>query len=53
MKQSPPQEVSALLPAWSGGDELALVRLIPIVYEELHRVHFFAKLWLPKELKQE
>ena len=44
MKQSPPQEVSALLRSWSGGDESALARLMPIVYEELHRLaHSYMK----------
>ena len=44
MKQSPPQEISALLRAWSGGDESALDRLVPIVYEELHRLaHSYMK----------
>ena len=44
MKQSPPQEISALLRAWSGGDESALARLMPIVYEELHRLaHSYMK----------
>lgn len=38
MNQSPRQEFSALLRAWSSGDESALNRLIPIVYEELHRL---------------
>ena len=31
------QEVTVLLRAWSGGDEGALDRLVPIVYSELHR----------------
>jgi RNA polymerase sigma-70 factor, ECF subfamily len=31
-------EVSTLLQAWSGGDETALARLTPMVYEELRRV---------------
>jgi len=44
VKQSPPQEISALLRAWSGGDESALDRLVPIVYEELHRLaHSYMK----------
>ena len=30
--------VTALLLAWSGGDESALERLIPIVHDELHRI---------------
>jgi len=36
--QSSPQEISALLRAWSAGDEAALDRLIPLVHEELHRL---------------
>ena len=32
------QEVTELLQAWSGGDKLALDRLIPLVYDELHRL---------------
>ena len=44
VKQSPPQEISALLRAWSGGDESALARLMPIVYEELRRLaHSYMK----------
>jgi RNA polymerase sigma factor (TIGR02999 family) len=31
-------EVTQLLQAWSGGDEHALERLTPLVYEQLHRV---------------
>jgi RNA polymerase sigma factor (TIGR02999 family) len=31
-------DVTALLLAWSGGDESALDRLIPIVHNELHRI---------------
>jgi len=34
---TPPQGVTALLQAWGGGDAAALERLVPIVYEELHR----------------
>ena len=38
MPQPSPHEVSQLLRAWSSGDEAALQRLIPLVYEELHRI---------------
>jgi RNA polymerase sigma factor (TIGR02999 family) len=38
MPQTSPHEVSQLLRAWSTGDEGALQRLIPLVYEELHRI---------------
>ena len=31
-------EITQLLHAWRGGDELALERLTPVVYEELHRM---------------
>ena len=33
-----PKEVSLLLLAWSDGDETALEELVPLVYEELHRL---------------
>ena len=33
-----PHDVTRLLQAWQGGDSLALERLIPIVYDELHRL---------------
>lgn len=33
-----PDEVTRLLRRWSDGDESALDRLIPLVYDELHRV---------------
>jgi RNA polymerase sigma-70 factor (ECF subfamily) len=33
-----PQEVSQLLRAWSHGDRDALDQLVPIVYDELHRM---------------
>jgi DNA-directed RNA polymerase specialized sigma24 family protein len=31
-------DISALLRAWSDGDQSALERLTPIVYDELHRL---------------
>ncbi len=34
----PSHEVTQLLQAWSGGDRAALDRLIPLVYEELHKL---------------
>ena len=37
-KTSPHGEVSALLQAWSAGDQAALDKLTPIVYRELHRL---------------
>ena len=33
-----PQEVTALLIAWGNGDEQALEALMPLVYQELHRL---------------
>ena len=38
-------EVTQLLRAWSGGDEQALEKLTPLVYEELHRRarHYMAR----------
>ena len=33
-----PNDMSMLLRAWSGGDQSALDRLTPIVYDELHRL---------------
>ena len=38
MRGSPPQELSSLLRAWSNGDESALNELMPLVYDELHRL---------------
>jgi len=35
--QASAHEVTQLLRAWSGGDEAALEKLTPLVYEELHR----------------
>jgi RNA polymerase sigma factor (TIGR02999 family) len=32
------QEISLLLRAWRGGDQAALDQLIPLVYDELHRL---------------
>jgi RNA polymerase sigma factor (TIGR02999 family) len=33
-----PEEVTQLLLAWSDGDQAALDKLVPLVYEELHRL---------------
>ena len=38
MALASPEEVTELLLAWSNGEEEALNRLIPIVYDELHRI---------------
>src|ERR1700688_500905 len=37
MSESPDHEVTSLLQAWSAGDEQALDKLAPIVYQELNR----------------
>ncbi|RPI17967.1 MAG: sigma-70 family RNA polymerase sigma factor [Acidobacteria bacterium] len=37
MERSSPHEVSLLLRACSGGDKAALDKLMPVVYDELHR----------------
>src|SRR5580698_10836846 len=36
--QSGEEDVTAFLQAWSGGDQNALDRMIPLVYRELHRL---------------
>ena len=38
MAGAPSHEVTQLLKAWSSGDRAALDRLIPLVYDELHRL---------------
>jgi RNA polymerase sigma factor (TIGR02999 family) len=38
MAETLSHEVTQLLQAWSGGDRAALDRLIPLVYDELHRL---------------
>ncbi len=38
MRGSPPQDLSSLLRAWSSGDESALDKLMPLVYDELRRL---------------
>ncbi len=38
MRANVPQEVTQLLQAWCRGDQGALDRLIPLVYDELHRL---------------
>jgi RNA polymerase sigma-70 factor, ECF subfamily len=38
MSTQPPPEITRLLQAWCHGDEAALDRLIPLVYNELHRL---------------
>jgi RNA polymerase sigma factor (TIGR02999 family) len=35
---TPQHEVTGLLQAWSAGDKQALKQLLPLVYEELHRI---------------
>lgn len=48
MPQPTPPEVSQLLRAWSSGDEAALQQLVPLVYEELHRI---ARRYMRRERK--
>src|SRR5689334_6913567 len=36
--EAPVGQISGLLRAWSGGDQSALDRLVPIVYDVLHRL---------------
>jgi RNA polymerase sigma-70 factor, ECF subfamily len=38
MTKPPPKEVTQLLVDWSGGDQAAFDKLVPLVYEELHRL---------------
>jgi RNA polymerase sigma factor (TIGR02999 family) len=38
MAEPPPDEVSQLLRAWNNGDQAALSRLMPLVYDELRRM---------------
>lgn len=38
MSRPSPHEVTGLLVAWGGGDESALERLMPLVYDELRRL---------------
>lgn len=38
MTRPPPHEVTRLLLAWSDGDQAALEKLVPLVYDELHRL---------------
>lgn len=43
-RESAAEEVSALLRAWTDGDQYTLARLTPIVYDELHRLaHYYLK----------
>ena len=37
MQAQPAQDVTAILRAWTGGDERAIDRLLPVLYEELRR----------------
>jgi RNA polymerase sigma factor (TIGR02999 family) len=38
MAESSPNRITKLLAAWSDGDETACEKLVPLVYEELHRL---------------
>jgi RNA polymerase sigma-70 factor (ECF subfamily) len=43
-RETAPDDVSALLRAWTDGDQHALARLTPLVYDELHRLaHYYLK----------
>lgn len=46
MTTTSPPNVTQLLQAWSGGDESALEKLIPLVHDELHRL---AKRYIGRE----
>lgn len=46
MSRPSPHEVTGLLVAWGGGDESALERLMPLVYDELRRL---AHLYMSRE----
>ena len=46
MTQASAEQVTGLLLAWSGGDQAALEKLIPLVYAELHRL---AKRYMRRE----
>ena len=46
MTQASREEVTGLLRAWSGGDQAALDKLMPLVYAELHRL---AKRYMGRE----
>jgi len=45
MTEASSSDITLLLHAWRGGDQLALQRLTPMVYEELHRMarHYMAR----------
>jgi RNA polymerase sigma factor (TIGR02999 family) len=38
MTGEPPRDISGLIAAWGEGDELALDRLLPLIYPELRRI---------------
>jgi ECF sigma factor len=38
MAEPPPNQITQLLVAWSKGDECAHEKLVPLVYEQLHRL---------------
>ena len=53
MSDSSPQEITQLLLAWRHGDQTALDQLMPLVYEELHRLaHHFMDHERPGHLLQ-
>jgi RNA polymerase sigma factor (TIGR02999 family) len=46
MNSAPSAEITGLLKAWTGGDQLALERLTPLVYDELRKL---ARKYMAKE----
>ena len=49
MKSAPPEEVTRWLIEWSNGDQRALEKLAPLVYEELRRL---ARSYMRKEARE-
>ncbi len=44
MNQTSDHDISRLLRSWSEGDETALAELVPLVYDELHRLaHYYMR----------
>jgi hypothetical protein len=51
--QAAAPEVTALLRAWRGGDQAALERLAPVVYDELRRIARRHQTWRLRELRKD
>ena len=47
---SSPNDITQLLVDWGKGNKLALDGLMPLVYDELHRIWNMAKAWLYGEI---